>query len=96
MNRFGIGHFRRADDCRRVEVALARRRRSNAHRLVGEANIFRIRIRFRMHGHRLDTELAAGALDSQRDFAAVGYEDFLEHRFIDTILRKLIRSHALR
>jgi hypothetical protein len=49
-----------------------------------------------MHGHRLDTELAAGALDSQRDFAAVGYEDFLEHRFIDTILRKLIRSHALR
>ncbi len=32
-----------------------------------------------MHGHRGDTKFLARAQDAQCDFAAVGYEDFVEH-----------------
>ena len=32
-----------------------------------------------VHGDRLDAELAAGAQDAQRDLAAVGDDDFVEH-----------------
>ena len=32
-----------------------------------------------MHGDGLDAQLAAGAQDAQRDLAAVGDEDLLEH-----------------
>jgi hypothetical protein len=35
-----------------------------------------------MHGDRLDAELAAGTEDSKRDLAAVGDDDFVEHRFL--------------
>jgi hypothetical protein len=34
-----------------------------------------------VHRNGLDAELAAGPLDAQRDLAAVGYENFFEHRF---------------
>jgi len=40
----------------------------------------RFAIRFGVHGDRLDSELAAGADDAQRDLPAIGYEDFLKHR----------------
>jgi hypothetical protein len=32
-----------------------------------------------MHGDRLDAHFAAGALDAQRDLAAIGDQDLLEH-----------------
>ena len=32
-----------------------------------------------MHRHGLDAQLAAGALNAQRDLAAIGYEDLIEH-----------------
>jgi hypothetical protein len=32
-----------------------------------------------MHRHSLDPHVAAGAMDAQRDLAAIGDEDFLEH-----------------
>jgi hypothetical protein len=32
-----------------------------------------------MHGHGLDPELAAGAMDAKRDLAAVGDQHLLEH-----------------
>ena len=32
-----------------------------------------------MDDHGLDAHFAAGALDAQRDFAAIGNEDFFEH-----------------
>jgi hypothetical protein len=34
-----------------------------------------------MHDHGMNAELAAGALDAQRDLAAVGDEDLFEHFF---------------
>ena len=36
-------------------------------------------IRLRMDHDGLDAERAAGALDAQRDFAAVGDQDFFKH-----------------
>jgi hypothetical protein len=32
-----------------------------------------------MHDHGLDAEFAAGALDAQSNFSAIGNEDFPEH-----------------
>jgi hypothetical protein len=32
-----------------------------------------------MHGHSLDAELATGTQDAERDLAAIGDYDFVEH-----------------
>ena len=79
MNRFRIGHFGGADDRRDVEVALARRRRTDAHRFVGELHVLGVGVGLRVHDHGADAQLAACALDAQRDLPAVGDQDFLEH-----------------
>ena len=63
-----------------VEVGIARRRRADADALVGQAHMHRLGIGGGMHGDRGDAHLAAGALDPQRDLAAVGDQDFVEHR----------------
>ena len=39
----------------------------------------RVGVGGRMHGDRRDAELLRGAQDAQRDFAAIGDEDFVEH-----------------
>ncbi len=36
-----------------------------------------------MHGDGLDAELAAGAQDAERDLAAIGDDDFVEHGLRD-------------
>ena len=76
----GGGDLGGADDGRDVEVALARRRGPDAHGLVGEAHVERARVDLGVDGDGLDAELAARAQDAQRDLAAVGDEDLLEHR----------------
>jgi hypothetical protein len=38
-------------------------------------------VRIGMYGDGFNTELAAGAQDTQGDFAAIGYENFLNHKF---------------
>ena len=48
--------------------------------LVRQQHVLGIGVGGRMHRHGLDAELAAGAQDAQRDFAAIGDDDFLEHR----------------
>ena len=40
---------------------------------------FEVAVGRRVHGDGLDAELAAGAQDAQRDLAAVGDDDFVEH-----------------
>ena len=42
VDRLGVGDLRRADDRGDIEVALARRRRADAHRLVGELHVLRL------------------------------------------------------
>ena len=76
VDRLGVGDLRRRDDARDVEIAVDRRPGADADRLVGEADVLQIAVDRGMHGHGLDAERGAGAQDAQRDFAAVGDDDF--------------------
>ena len=76
-----------------LEVGLARRRRADADVVVGEAHVQRLAIGLRVHGDRLDAELAARADDAQRDLAAIRDQDFLEHVGFTT-LRSRLRAGA--
>ena len=80
MHGVGAGDLAGRDDRRNVEIAFAGGRRADADAFIGQPHMHRIGIRRRMHGHRLDAHLAAGAMDAQRDFAAICNEDLLEHR----------------
>ena len=84
VDRFGVGHFGRADDGRHVQVAQVRRRRADAHRFVGELHVLGVLVGFRMDDDRLDAHFAAGALNTERDFATVGNEDFFKHSGFST------------
>ena len=53
--------------------------RPDADVVVGEAHVQRLAVRFGVDRDRLHAELAAGADDAQRDLAAVGDQNFLEH-----------------
>jgi len=77
----GVGacDLRRGEDRRDVEVALARGRRTDAHRLVGEAHVERGGVGGGVHGDGGDPQLAASADDPEGDLPAVGDEDLLEH-----------------
>ena len=75
MDRVGLRRARRGDQRIDPEVALARRRRSDADRAVGEPHRKRIAIGLGVSLDRLDVELVTGANDPKRDFAAVRDED---------------------
>ena len=62
-----------------IEIALARRRRADADRLVGEPNVQRAAIGFGIHGDRAQAEPAGGADDAAGDFAAICNEQALQH-----------------
>ncbi len=74
-----VGDLRGADDRRHVEIARRRGRRSDADRLVGQQHVLEAVVRRGVHGDRLDSQLPAGAQDSQRNLAAVGDNDLLQH-----------------
>ena len=76
---FGVGYFCRRNNGRHIEVAEVGRSRANAHGFFGQAHVFGVAVGLGIHHDRLDTQLAAGALDSERDLAAVGDQDFFEH-----------------
>src|SRR5205085_288604 len=67
------------DDLVHHEVGLARGRRSDVHRLVGELDMARVLVGIGVDGHRLDAHLPGGLDDAAGDFAAVGNEDLVEH-----------------
>ena len=79
MDRLGVGDLGGRDDRRHVEVALRRRRRADADRLVGQLHVLGVAVGLGVDDDRLDAHLAAGALDAQRDLAAIGDQDLLEH-----------------
>ena len=80
MDRIGAGDRRGREDRRDIQIAVARRRRADADGLVGEPHIHRIGVGGRMHRHRLDPHLAAGAMNAQRNLAAIGDQHLLEHQ----------------
>jgi len=73
------GDLGSGDDSRDLQVRIARRRRANAHVVIGEPNMQRLAIGVRVDGHGFDLELTTGADDAQRDLPAVRDQDFLEH-----------------
>ncbi|OIQ77151.1 hypothetical protein GALL_411650 [mine drainage metagenome] len=76
---FGIRHLGGGNDGRHVQVALRRGRRADAHRLVGQPDVFGFAVRLGIDHHGLDAEFATGALHPEGDFPAVGDENFFEH-----------------
>ena len=75
-----VGDFGGADDGRHVQVAQRRGRRPDAHRFVGQQHVLEAGVGGGVHGDGLDAQLAAGAQDAQRDLAAIGDDDFFQHR----------------
>ena len=67
------------DDLVGPQIGVARRRRPEQVGLIGIADVQRVAVRLRVHGHGLDAQLAAGADDAHGDLAAVGDQHFLEH-----------------
>ncbi len=71
-----LGH---GEDRVHIEVALGRRRRTDAVGVLGELHVQRLAVGLGVDHHRLDIQLAAGAEHAHGDLAAVGNEDTLEH-----------------
>ncbi len=69
---------RRLDDRVGTKVAFGGRRRTQPNRAVGGLDMQRVPVGIRVHGDRLDAEVAAGPDDAHRDLTAVGDEDPLE------------------
>ena len=80
VDRLGVGHFGGADDGRHVEVTKWTRGWAYADRLVGQLDVLRLRIGFRISHYGSNAHFTTGALYAQRYFATVGDQDFAEHR----------------
>ena len=87
MHRVGAGDLAGGEQRRHVEIAVSRGRRADADALVGEPHVHGVGVGGRVHRHGLDAELLAGAQHPERDLAAVGDQDFVEHRLDRTITR---------
>ena len=82
MDRVGVGQFGGADDIDDVAVAVLAGGWPDADVFVGKRHVQRVGVGLGVDGHRRDAHLLAGADDAQRDFAAIGDEDFLEHSLL--------------
>ena len=58
---------------------MRRGRGTYAYGFVGQAHVLRVGVCFRMHRYGFHTQFTTGALDAERNLAAVGDEDLLEH-----------------
>ena len=79
MDGVGPGDFGGGDEARDVEVTVAARGAADADVVVGEADVQRLPVRFRIHRHGLDAQLLARADHPQGNLPAVGDQHFLEH-----------------
>ena len=73
-----VRDLRRADDRRNVQVAPRALGRTDADRLIGEADVQTVAVRLRVDRHGPDAQLLAGTNDTERDLAAIGDQDFLK------------------
>ncbi len=85
MDCVGASDFAGSNDLVDIQIALARRRRSNADAFVGKPHMHGVSIGSRVDGDRLYAELFACAQHAQGNFAAIGYENFLKHRALDLL-----------
>ena len=80
MHGVGAGDLAGRQNRRDVEIAVLRRRRADAHALVGEAHMHGVGVGGGMHRDGRNAEFLAGADHPQGDLAAIGDQDFIEHR----------------
>ena len=81
MHGVGAGDLAGGENVGDVEIAVFRRRRADADALVGKTHMHGVGVGGGMHGDGRNAELLAGAQDAQRDLAAIGDQDFIEHCF---------------
>ena len=79
VDRLGPRLLGRVDDLDDVQVALGGGRRADQEGLVGLAHVRGVAVDLRVDGDRSDAHLLQRAGDANRDLAAVGYQDLLEH-----------------
>src|SRR5205085_10471189 len=80
MNGLRAARERGLDYAVNPQVALDRRRGADQITLVREAHVHRRSVRFRVDRDRRDVPLAARAHDAHCNLAAVGDENFFEHK----------------
>ena len=74
VDRVAAGDLGGGQDVRDVQVRVARRRRADADRLVGQVDGQRVGVGRRVDGHGRDAQLARCADDADGDLAAVGHQ----------------------
>ena len=75
MDGLRAGLLRRGEHLGGVEIALARRRGPEAHRLVARLHVQRVRVGVGKHRDRLDTERPRGPRDAAGNLSTIGDED---------------------
>src|SRR5579871_5382117 len=81
MDRFCTGQMCGADNAWDIEVALASGWRTDANGFIRKLNVQRVPVGLGIDGNSLNTHLPAGADDAERDLAAIGDKDFVEHAY---------------
>jgi hypothetical protein len=79
MNSINVANLSRAQNTVDFQITLGTRRRADADRFIGELDVERIDIRFGVDREGANAQFLTGTDDSQRDFAAIGNQDFFEH-----------------
>ena len=79
VNGVDIADLSDGDDAVDQQVAVARLRGTDAHRLIGEFDGQTVFIRFGVDEDGFDAHLFARADDPQGDFATVGDQDLVKH-----------------
>ena len=79
MNRFRAGFFGDFENFVGAQIAFIRRRVADVKRFVSYPNVKRVFVDFGINGDGFDFHFAAGADDSNGDFAAIGDQNFVEH-----------------
>ena len=75
----GAGLAGGGDDRVGVEIALRRRRRTDADRLVGKAHRKALPVGLAEHRDRAQPKLLRRANDAHRDLTAIGDQELVEH-----------------
>ena len=86
MNRIDVADFGRAHDAIDLQITFRARRRADADRFIRQLHVQRIDIRFGINRERADAEFLARANDAQRNFAAIGDQNFLKHQLTQAFL----------
>ena len=80
MNRIDVADFGRAHDAIDLQITFRARRRADADRFVRQLDVQRIDVRLGINREGANAEFFAGANDAQRNFAAIGDQNFFEHQ----------------